>query len=102
MPLFMDVYTLLRDVSTGDVIGAYEPGRSTGDRFGVSYLRHWVSDPPGKVFCLVEAEDPALITVCHGVAPGIVAHEIYPVSEHARGWSGPVPADPDNRPAKGS
>jgi hypothetical protein len=104
MALFMDVYTFARGPSTGDLVRACQVQLSelaAEGRFGASYLRYWVSEPAGKVFCLVEAEDPDLISTRHGHAPGEVAHEIYPVSEHIRRWPGPGPAGLQDPSTKG-
>jgi hypothetical protein len=94
MPLFMDVHTFGEGASTTDLVRACEAELAAEGRFGVSYLRYWVSEPAGKVFCLVEADDPDLVTSRHGQRPSLVAHEVYPVSEHVRRWPGPGPTDP--------
>lgn len=82
MPLFLDVQTFGTGVAAADLvrIGGAEPD----GRFGVTYLRCWVSEPAGKVFRLVEADDPDLVASGHRRTAGLVAHEIYPVSEHTR------------------
>lgn len=84
MPLFMDVCTFSRDASTHDLVSAYEADMAAEARFGIYHLRYWVSDPAGKVFCLLEADDTDLIIPRHGQLSSLVAHEIYPVSEHVR------------------
>jgi hypothetical protein len=47
----------------------------------VSYLRYWVSEDEGKIFCLVEADDADSADAVHKEAHGLVADAIYPVSE---------------------
>jgi Protein of unknown function (DUF4242) len=49
----------------------------------VSYLRYWVDEEAGKIFCLVEAPSPEAASTVHREAHGLVADEIYPVSEHS-------------------
>jgi len=47
----------------------------------VSYLRYWVDEGAGKIFCLVEASATDDAARVHREAHGLVADEIYPVSE---------------------
>lgn len=83
MALFMDVHTLEGGVSAADVAEAHTKDLATQDRYGVSYLRYWVDEAAGKIFCLVEADDAESATTVHQEAHGLVADEIYPVSEHS-------------------
>jgi hypothetical protein len=48
----------------------------------VDYLRYWVDEGAGKIFCLVEAPDAEAANTVHREAHGLVADEIYSVSEH--------------------
>ncbi len=56
---------------------------ATQDAHGVSYQRYWVDEEAGKIFCLVEAPDAEAAHTVHREAHGLVADEIYEVSEHA-------------------
>lgn len=47
----------------------------------VKYLRYWVDDNAGKVFCLVEAPDANAAHSVHREAHGLVADQIYEVVE---------------------
>ncbi|HEX6302280.1 MAG TPA: DUF4242 domain-containing protein [Acidimicrobiia bacterium] len=82
MSLFMDVHTIAGGVSVADVAEAHVKDLQTGAKYGVSYLRYWVDETAGKIFCLVEADNPADADTVHREAHGLVADEIYPVSEH--------------------
>jgi hypothetical protein len=82
MPLFMDVHNIEGGVSAGDVAGAHAADIATQDAHGVKYLRYWVDEEAGKIFCLVEAPDAESANTVHREAHGLVADEIYPVSEH--------------------
>jgi hypothetical protein len=42
-----------------------------------------VDEEAGKIFCLVAAPDAEAANTVHRQAHGLVADEIYPVSEHA-------------------
>ena len=83
MSLFMDVHTIEGGVSEADVAGAHSADLATQGEFGVSYLRYWVDESAGKIFCLVEAPDAEAANSVHQKAHGLVADEIFPVSEHA-------------------
>ena len=50
-------------------------------KHGVDYKRYWVDEEAGKVFCLVEAPDAEAAHAVHREAHGLVADEIYEVSE---------------------
>lgn len=82
MPLFMDVHTLDGGVSVDDVADAHEQDLATQGKYGVSYLRYWVNEEEGKIFCLAEAPDADSAAAVHREAHGLVAQEIFPVSEH--------------------
>ena len=83
MPRFMDVHTIEGGVTEADVAGAHQADLATQGAFGVSYLKYWVDEQAGKIFCLVDAPDAETANTVHREAHGLVADEIYPVSEHA-------------------
>jgi hypothetical protein len=82
MALFMDVHHLEGGVSVDDVAEAHRKDLEVQGRHGVSYLRYWVDEQAGKIFCLVEADSAEAACAVHREAHGLVADEIYPVSEH--------------------
>ena len=82
MPLFMDVHNVEGGVSASDVAGAHQADLAHQAAHGVNYLRDWVDEEAGKIFCLVEAPDAEAANTVHREAHGLVADEIYPVSEH--------------------
>jgi hypothetical protein len=81
MGLFMDVHHMGGAVSASDVAAAHQKDLETQGKYGVSYQRYWVDEEQGKVFCLVEAPDADTATRVHREAHGLVADEIYEVSE---------------------
>ena len=83
MSLFMDVHTLQGGVSAADVADAHMKDLETQGKYGVSYLRYWVDETAGKIFCLVEADSADDANTVHREAHGLVADEIYAVSEHS-------------------
>jgi hypothetical protein len=83
MALFMDVHNIEGGVSAADVAAAHEADLAAQGAHGVNYLRYWIDEPAGKIFCLVEAPDAEAANTVHREAHGLVADEIYPVSEHS-------------------
>jgi hypothetical protein len=81
MALFMDVHSMDGGVAVKDVAQAHAADLQTQDRFGVRYLRYWVDEGSGKIFCLVDAPDSEAANTVHREAHGLVADEIYPVVE---------------------
>ena len=83
MPLFMDVHSLGDAVKMKDVAEAHAADLAHQDHHDVTYLRYWVDEQEGKIFCLVDAPDAESANTVHREAHGLVADEIYPVSEGA-------------------
>jgi hypothetical protein len=84
MPLFMDMHEQIPEGATfDDLAGAHEADLRIQDRFGVKYLRYWVDEASGKVFCLAEAPDAETAARVHREAHGLVAERIFPVREGA-------------------
>jgi hypothetical protein len=82
MPLFMDVHESLPDgAKASDVAQAHAADVKTQEKYGVNYIRYWVNDEEGKVFCLVEAPDAETAVTVHREAHGLVADRIHEVQE---------------------
>lgn len=81
MPLYMDVHTIEGGVSVADVAEAHGADLRTQVAHNVSYLRYWVNEAEGKVFCLVEAPSADAATAVHREAHGLVADAVFQVQE---------------------
>ena len=81
MPLFMDVHNMDGGVSASDVAKAHQADVETQEAHGVNYKSYWVDEKAGKIFCLVEAPNADAAHTVHREAHGLVADEIYEVSE---------------------
>ncbi|GAA5166059.1 DUF4242 domain-containing protein [Ornithinimicrobium tianjinense] len=81
MPLFMDMHRLDGPVTFDDVAKAHTADLATQDAHGVNYLRYWVSEDDGTIFCLVDAPDADAATTVHREAHGLVADAIHQVRE---------------------
>jgi Nickel responsive protein SCO4226-like len=82
MALFMDVHHMEGGVSAKDVAEAHQADLATQEKHGVEYKRYWVDEKAGRIFCLVDAPDADTAATVHREAHGLVADEIYEVSEH--------------------
>jgi hypothetical protein len=82
MPLYMDVHSMEGGVDAAEVAKAHQADLATQEKFGVKYQRYWVDPAAGKIFCLVDAPDADTASTVHREAHGLVADEIYEVSEH--------------------
>jgi hypothetical protein len=83
MALFMDVHNLDGGVTVDDVAKAHEADLAAQGAHGVSYKKYWVNEAEGKIFCLVEAPDAEAANTVHREAHGLVADQIFEVSEHS-------------------
>jgi hypothetical protein len=81
MPLFMDVHTIEGGVGVADVAKAHMADLQTQEKYDVNYLRYWVNEAEGKVFCLVEAPSADAASTVHREAHGLVAEEVFQVQE---------------------
>ena len=81
MPLFMDVHDVPGGVALEDVAKAHIADLQTQDEYDVRYLRYWVDENAGRIFCLVEAPSADAAAAVHKQAHGLVADHIYRVQE---------------------
>jgi hypothetical protein len=81
VPLYMDVHTIDDGVAVDDVAKAHMADLQTQGKYDVRYLRYWVNEAGGKIFCLVEAPSVAAANSVHREAHGLVADEVFEVQE---------------------
>jgi hypothetical protein len=83
MPLYMDVHHISSGVTEADVAQAHQADLATQGQYGVEYKKYWVNEETGTIFCLVEAPDAESASRVHKEAHGLVADEIFEVTEHS-------------------
>jgi hypothetical protein len=81
VPLFMDVHQIDGGVAMDAVAKAQLADLQTQAAYDVRYLRYWVDEGRGQVFCLVEAPTAEAAADVHRQAHGLVADHIYQVQE---------------------
>ena len=80
MPLYMDVHSIEGGVSANDVADAHKRDLEEQGKHDVNYVRYWVDEKQGKVFCLSEAPNQQAAMAVHKEA-GHPTNEIYEVNE---------------------
>ncbi len=81
MPLFLDVHRYVPGATAKDVAAAHMKDLEVQAKYGVKYLRYWLDESAGKIWCLVEAPDKEAAIRVHREAHGLVADEIHEVIE---------------------
>ena len=81
MPLYMDVHNIEGGVNMQDVAKAHMADLEKQSAHDVKYLRYWVDEGAGKIFCLVEAPNADAAHTVHREAHGLVADDIFEVQE---------------------
>ncbi|ULQ51990.1 DUF4242 domain-containing protein [Flavihumibacter fluvii] len=83
--LFIDVHDLTPGkVSFSDVMEAHKKDLATEGKYDVSFIKFWVDEQKGKVYCLSSAKDAASITKTHAEAHGLLPSGIYKVTDGLR------------------
>lgn len=73
MHLFMDVHNLEPGEVTFDAVtGAHEKDVAIQGKYDVRFLKYWVDETAGKVYCLAESADSLSIYQAHKEAHGLV------------------------------
>lgn len=84
--LFLDVHDLgPGKVSAEAVAGAHKKDLATQDEFGVSFIKYWVDEKAGKVYCLAESSSEANLFKTHQKAHGLVPDYIMEVTDGPEG-----------------
>jgi hypothetical protein len=78
---FIDVHRVDGGASATEVAGAYLADLATETKYGVDSKHYWDDEAAGKIFCLVDAPDAKTAATGYREAHGLVADEIYEVSE---------------------
>jgi hypothetical protein len=80
MPLYLDSHKV-EGVTAKAVAEAHKKDLEVQGKYGVKYLKYWVDEKEGNVYCLVDAPSPEAAAKVHKEAHGLVAQEIHEVKE---------------------
>lgn len=83
MPLYMDIYKKVDGAHAAAVADAHQKDLQTQGKYGVQYLKYWLDEKNGTIFCLVEAPNVEAAERVHREAHGLTADEIHEVTENA-------------------
>jgi hypothetical protein len=80
--LFLDVHNLEPGkVKFADVAGAHAKDLATQDKYDVSFIKYWVDEAAGKVYCLAQAPDSAAVYTTHKEAHGLTPDRVELVTD---------------------
>jgi hypothetical protein len=80
--LFIDVHQLEPGkVKYEDVAKAHAKDLATEGKYGVHFIKYWVNEEKGLVYCLSSSSDTESIRKTHAEAHGLVPHVCYPVTD---------------------
>lgn len=79
--LYMDVHELGPGNATADgVADAHEADLRVQSKYGVKFLRYWVDEDNGRVYCLSKAPNPQAIVATHREAHGLIPASVAEVT----------------------
>jgi hypothetical protein len=80
--LYIDVHYLPDGkVKYADVAAAHAKDLETESKYGVQFIKYWVDESKGIVYCLSSAPDTSAITNTHREAHGLLPQTIYKVED---------------------
>ncbi len=80
--LYLDVHNLEPGKVTFDAVaGAHQKDLATQGKYDVSFIKYWVDEKAGKVYCLSEAPDSAAVYKTHQEAHGLVPAMVERVTD---------------------
>jgi len=75
---YIDVHHLgAGKVTAADVAGAHQKDLAIENKYGVKFIKYWVDEKQGDVYCLSSAPDTSSIRKTHGEAHGLLPDDIY-------------------------
>ncbi|MHA4809743.1 DUF4242 domain-containing protein [Flavitalea flava] len=79
--LYLDVHHLEPGKVTYEGVAmAHAKDLATQHKYGANFLKFWVDEPGGTVYCLVSAADSQSIRKTHGEAHGLMPDQIFLVT----------------------
>ena len=80
--LYIDVHKMPGGkVNFDDVAGAHAKDLAVQDKYGVKFIKYWVDENNGSIYCLASATDSNDIRKAHGEAHGLLPGQIFPMAE---------------------
>src|SRR5687767_11064981 len=80
--LFLDVHALgAGKVTAADVAEAHKKDLAVQNKYDVDFIKYWVDEQGGKVYCLAEASDGYLVHKTHKEAHGLLPDDLMQVTD---------------------
>jgi len=80
--LYLDVHDLEPSKVTFEAVaGAHEKDLATQGRYGVNFIKYWVDEKAGKVYCLAESPDSVSLYNTHKEAHGLLPTRVQQVTD---------------------
>ncbi|WP_211345651.1 DUF4242 domain-containing protein [Paraflavitalea soli] len=84
--LYLDIHRLpAGQVKAADVAAAHQKDLAVQNKYQVRFIKYWVDEKQGLVYCLSSAPDTAAIRQTHQEAHGLLPAEIMPVKDGKAG-----------------
>jgi class 3 adenylate cyclase len=94
MPMYMDIHEI-QGVNPEDVAKAHLADVKIQDKYGVEYIKYWLNESRGKIFCLCNAPSAEAADRVHREAHGLPASKIIEVEpDVAQGFLGGTDVNP--------
>lgn len=79
--LYMDVHQLEPGkVKFADVAAAHQKDLATQGKYGVNFIKYWVDEKNGLVYCLSSSPDSEAVKHTHAESHGLIPAQVYEVS----------------------
>lgn len=79
--LYLDVHHVgAGKVTSKDAEGAHQKDLAVQKKYGVTFLRYWVDEANGNIYCLAEASDSQSVRKTHAEAHGLVPDRVHVVT----------------------
>jgi len=80
--MYMDIHEV-QGATAEAVAVAHDADLRVQGKYGVEYLKYWLNEGKGKIFCLCTAPNPEAAASVHREAHGLMAEKIIEVDEDA-------------------
>jgi Nickel responsive protein SCO4226-like len=79
--LYLDVHHIgPGKVTAKDAAGAHQKDLAIQNKYGVNFIKYWVDEANGNIYCLAEAADSQSIRKTHAEAHGLVPDQVQLVT----------------------
>ena len=79
--LYLDVHHVgAGKVTSKDAEGAHQKDLAVQKKYGVTFIKYWVDEANGNIYCLAEANDSQSVRKTHAEAHGLVPDQVHVVT----------------------